>query len=162
MGFNEKGEIIRKSGSQRQTQFEYGFFDILKTIAYGTAGVLFLIVACFFPVTFWYLIISFFEGSVINVYVLILFIAGILLSVIMYIFAPLLDRLLYSFLYFLDKQSFGVIFILLALWDTIFVALVFWLLSHSQEVNFFAAFFRTLSIACILYILGRVTRFLLH
>ena len=161
MGFNKQGEIIRKSGPKRQTQTEsqrpypsksaYDFFEKLRIIAVGTSGILGWLIMLFWIVFSFYFMESFLGINVERV-------EGGLAALIAGIFAFYLFMFIISFpvallVDFLDEQSFGVVFILVALWDTIFFALVFWFLS--SVVNPFVAFLLTPLIAYILYIWGK-------
>ena len=125
MAFNEKGEIIRKSGSQRQTQTEYQkpypsklayyFFEKLAVIAAAGYVILGFMFSFFLLVSFSNLNLgSFFEitvdindGSILSTIITAIIIAFLLVMLfITFNFGRLL-------LDFLDKQSFGVIFMVL-------------------------------------------------
>ena len=164
MGFNEKGEIIRKSGPQReaktesQTQTEpqrpapskFDILSILKLIALGISGVaewiigmvVFALIVIFLSIFFSDISAKQFVDFFISRFILLIYLP---IGAICLVFNELKESL--------EKNKWSrSLLIWVALSYTIFFALVFWFLS--QEFNSFVAFFLTPLIAYILYMIG--------
>ena len=208
MGFNEKGEIIRGSGSQyvegqarlreaeaqrqrhveeqarrreaearrqrhveeqarhREAEarrqeavgFERTVFDQLLFIADGTFTILAFIFAGSMAISFLVLMATLIgpleEDLVVYIGLITIFISIGVFIVSASFFGSIICDPIEKFLgKFLGKRSFGVIFILVALWDTIFFALVFWFFFWVADEPFLA-FFLTPIIAFFSYVRG--------